>query len=134
MGKLRLVPFRAIEDPTKLRRVLEATLLIEANLELPEVLRHVVEEARSMTGARYGALGVLDEDKQSLSEFITVGLTEEEEAQIGAPPDGPWSPRTAHRRPAAVAHHGDRRPSRQLRLPAEPPAHDVLPRRADQGA
>jgi signal transduction histidine kinase len=82
------VPFRSIEDPTKLRRVLEATLLIEANLELPEVLRHVVEEARSMTGARYGALGVLHEDKQSLSEFITVGLTADEEAGIGARPTG----------------------------------------------
>ena len=52
MGKLKPVPYRSIEDPTKLRRVLEATLLIESNLELPEVLRHVVEEARSMTGAR----------------------------------------------------------------------------------
>ena len=52
LGKLITVPFRSIEDPTKLRRVLEATLLIEANLELPEVLRRVVEEARSMTGAR----------------------------------------------------------------------------------
>ncbi len=82
------MPFRSIEDPTKLRRVLEATLLIEANLELAEVLRHVVEEARSMTGARYGALGVLAEDKQSLSEFITVGLTAEEEADIGARPTG----------------------------------------------
>jgi signal transduction histidine kinase len=82
------VPFSSLEDPTKLRRVLESTLLIEANLELPEVLRHVVEEARSMTGARYGALGVLSEDKQSLSDFITVGLTAEEEADIGARPTG----------------------------------------------
>ena len=88
MGRLRLVPFRGIEDPTKLRRVLEATLLIEANLELPEVLRHVVEEACSMTGARYGALGVLDEEKHALSEFITVGLSEEDEAQIGPRPTG----------------------------------------------
>ena len=82
------MPFRAIEDPTKLRRVLEATLLIESNLELPEVLRHVAEEARSMTGARYGALGVLDEEKQALSEFITVGLSEEQEATIGPRPTG----------------------------------------------
>ena len=82
------MPFRAIEDPSKLRRVLEATLLIESNLELPEVLRHVAEEARSMTGARYGALGVLDEEKQALSEFITVGLSEEQEATIGPRPTG----------------------------------------------
>ena len=88
MGRLVLVPFRGIEDPTKLRRVLQATLLIEANLELPDVLRHVIEEACSMTGARYGALGVLDEEKQALSEFVTVGLSEEEEDQIGPRPTG----------------------------------------------
>jgi signal transduction histidine kinase len=88
MGRLALVPFRGIEDPSKLRRVLEATLLIEANLELPEVLRHVIEEARSMTGARYGAIGVLDEEKQALSEFVTVGLSVEEEDEIGPRPTG----------------------------------------------
>ena len=82
------MPFRAIEDPSKLRRVLEATLLIESNLELPEVLLHVVEEAQSMTGARYGALGVLDETKQALSDFITVGLSEEQEQEIGHLPTG----------------------------------------------
>lgn len=82
------MPFRGIEDPTKLRRVLEATLLIESNLELPEVLRHVVEEACSMTGARYGALGVLDEEKQALSDFITVGLSDEDETTIGQRPTG----------------------------------------------
>jgi signal transduction histidine kinase len=82
------VPFRSIEDPTKLRRVLEATLLIESNLELPDVLRHVVEEACSMTGARYGALGVLDEERQALSDFITVGLSEEKETSIGERPTG----------------------------------------------
>lgn len=88
MGRLNNVPFREIEDPSKLRRVLEATLLVEANLELPEVLRHVIEEACSMTGARYGALGVLDEEKQALSEFVTVGLSEEEEDRIGPRPTG----------------------------------------------
>jgi signal transduction histidine kinase len=88
VGKLAPVPFRSIEDPTKLRRVLEATLLIEADLELAAVLRHVVEEARSMTGARYGALGVLDEDKRSFSEFIAVGLSAAEEDAIGSLPTG----------------------------------------------
>ena len=68
--------------------MLEATLLIEANLELPEVLRHVVEEACSMTGARYGALGVLAEDKQSLADFVTVGMTAEERAAVGHLPTG----------------------------------------------
>ena len=60
------LPYRSIEDPAKLRRILEATLLVEADLELPVLLRHVIDEALSMTGARYGALGVLNEDRTAL--------------------------------------------------------------------
>ena len=82
------VPYHSIEDPAKLRRVLEASLLIERDLELPVLLRHVAEEARSMTGARYAALGVLNEDRTVLSEFITVGLEPDEEAKIGQRPTG----------------------------------------------
>ena len=40
------------------------------------------------TNARYGALGVLDEDGTGLAEFITVGLEPEEERAIGARPVG----------------------------------------------
>jgi signal transduction histidine kinase len=82
------VPYRSIEDPVKLRRVLEATLLLEADLELPALLRHVIEEARAMTGAQYGALGVLNEQRTALEQFVTVGLTEDEEKRIGARPTG----------------------------------------------
>ena len=60
------MPYHSIEDPSKLRRILDAVLLIEADLDLPALLRHVVDEARSMTGARYGALGVLDKDRTCL--------------------------------------------------------------------
>ncbi len=82
------MPYHSIEDPAKLRRVLEATLLVEADLELPVLLRHVIEEALSMTNARYGALGVLNEDRTALIEFITAGLTTEQEEEIGAHPTG----------------------------------------------
>jgi signal transduction histidine kinase len=82
------VPYHSIDDPTKLRRVVEATLLLEENLELPTLLRHVIDEARSMTGARYAALGVLNEDRTNLIEFITAGVTPEEEEAIGPRPTG----------------------------------------------
>jgi signal transduction histidine kinase len=82
------VPYRSIQDPAKLRRVLEATLLLQGDLELPVLLRHVIEEACSMTGARYGALGVLNDEGTELVEFITVGLTREEEERIGPRPTG----------------------------------------------
>ena len=78
----------AIDDPSTLRRVLDAVLLIEADLELPVLLRHVTEEACAMTGARYGALGVLDESRTQLAEFITVGLEAEQEEEIGTRPTG----------------------------------------------
>jgi signal transduction histidine kinase len=82
------VPYHSIEDPAKLRRVLEAVLLLEADLDLPTLLRHVVDEATSMTNARYGALGVLSKDGTELEEFITAGMSPEEEAHIGARPTG----------------------------------------------
>ena len=82
------MPYRSIEDPVKLRRVLEATLLLEADLELPILLRHVIDEALSITNARYGAIGVLNDDHSALVEFITSGLTDEEEMLIGARPTG----------------------------------------------
>jgi GAF domain-containing protein len=83
-----LVPYHSIDDPSKLRRILEATLLIEADLDLPALLRHVIDEAQSMTGARYAALGVLNEERTALAEFITAGLTADEEGRIGARPTG----------------------------------------------
>jgi signal transduction histidine kinase len=82
------VPYHSIDDPSKLRRILEATLLIEADLDLPALLRHVIDEAQSMTGARYAALGVLNEERTALAEFITAGLTADEEGRIGARPTG----------------------------------------------
>jgi signal transduction histidine kinase len=82
------LPYHAIDDPAKLRRILEASLLLEADLDLPILLRHIVEEAKSLTNARFGALGVVNEDRTGLSEFITVGLSEDEERRIGQRPTG----------------------------------------------
>ena len=82
------MPYHSIEDPTTLRRILDATLLIEADVELSLLLRHVTQEACSMTGARYGALGVLNDDHTALAEFITVGLEPDEEERIGPRPVG----------------------------------------------
>jgi PAS domain S-box-containing protein len=79
-------PYGSIEDPVTLRRILDATLLFDADLEMTVLLRHVVEEACSMTGARYGALGVLNDEGTELVEFITVGLGADEVAQIGPLP------------------------------------------------
>ena len=82
------MPYHSVDDPAKLRRLLEASLLLEADLDLATLLRHIIEEACSMTTARYGALGVLNEEGSALSEFITVGLEPDQERQIGDRPTG----------------------------------------------
>ena len=120
-----------MDDPSTLRRVLDAMLLIEADLDLPVLLRHVIEEACAMTGARYGGLGVLDESRTRLAEFITVGLEADQEEEIGTRAGGPGSagdqPRAAPPFPALCARG-------ELRVPRRPPPHDVVPRCPDQGA
>lgn len=82
------MPFPSINDPVKLTRVIEATMLLKADLELPVLLGHVVKEARTLTGARYGALGILNNERTAIAEFLTVGITREEEDLIGPRPTG----------------------------------------------
>jgi nitrate/nitrite-specific signal transduction histidine kinase len=82
------VPYRKINDAAKLQRLVAAILMIEADVELPELLRHLVEEATELVAARFGALGVLNEARTALDQFVTVGLSDEEERLIGARPTG----------------------------------------------
>lgn len=82
------MPYWRIEDSKKLQRLLDAVLLLEADVELSIMLRHFIEVACELVGARYGALGVLNETRSGLERFITVGLDEDERAAIGAPPSG----------------------------------------------
>jgi signal transduction histidine kinase len=81
-------PFDRIDDPAKLRRLVQAILLLDAELNLPVVLRRIIQEARDLVDAQYGALGVLTEDGRALDQFLTVGLSHEEEQAIGARPTG----------------------------------------------
>lgn len=64
-----------------------AGLDVSAELSLDAVLNKVVERARSLVGARYGALSVVNDDG-SIETFLTSGVTAEERARIGAPPVG----------------------------------------------
>jgi len=51
--------YEAIEDPSTLRRLLEASLLLESNLHVSGLLSHIVEEAQALAGGRYGGIGGL---------------------------------------------------------------------------
>jgi signal transduction histidine kinase len=75
-------------DERRLRRVLEIGRTVVSELDLEAVLQRVLEEARDLTGARYAALGVLDDDKDELERFITLGASPEMHRSIGDLPRG----------------------------------------------
>jgi signal transduction histidine kinase len=80
--------YRGHLDETRLRALIEVGRGLVAQLDLEAVLRQVVEVARDQTGARYAALGVLDEERRELERFIYVGIDEQTRARIGALPLG----------------------------------------------
>lgn len=53
-----------------------------------EALRHIAEAARVLAGARYAALGVARREGAGLQEFIAVGMSPDQEAQMGSLPGG----------------------------------------------
>ena len=63
-------------------------MVLASELSLDAVLLRIVELAVDLTGARYGALGVLTPDGGSIEDFITVGITPEQRAALGDPPTG----------------------------------------------
>ena len=70
------------------KMLIEAGMTLGSELDLDAVLRRIVELAVQITGARYGALGVLNEDGETIERFITEGVSDEVRAAIGHPPVG----------------------------------------------
>jgi signal transduction histidine kinase len=68
-------------------RLLEGGLTLAADLSLPATLQRIVELAAGLTGARYGALGVLGRDGV-ITELITTGISDRERAALAHIPHG----------------------------------------------
>jgi len=77
-----------LADPQELRRLLDAVVSIGGELDLAAVLHRIIGAAADLVDARYGALGVLDEARTQLSEFVTVGIDDDQRAEIGELPRG----------------------------------------------
>jgi signal transduction histidine kinase len=71
----------------RLRELIRVTNDLTSNLDLPTVLRRIVEIAVDLVHAKYGALGVLGPDKR-LEQFIHVGTDSELADRIGLLPQG----------------------------------------------
>ena len=72
----------------RFERLSTAAIRITAEHELDRVLQEIADSARDLVGARYAALGVLNDSGDGLKQFVSSGLTEEEFAQIGDLPRG----------------------------------------------
>jgi signal transduction histidine kinase len=80
---------RPVLDEPRLRRLIDAGRgLLIANVDVEAVLQQLLDVAREVTGARYAAVGVLDESRQELERFITAGVDEATHRRIGALPRG----------------------------------------------
>ncbi|MGA8362653.1 MAG: GAF domain-containing sensor histidine kinase [Candidatus Dormiibacterota bacterium] len=73
---------------SRAERLLDTGLALAADLSLPTLLQRIVDLAVELTGAQYGAVGVLAPDGVELSDFITSGLSEQQRTAIGDLPRG----------------------------------------------
>lgn len=80
-------PGEQLELPGRARSLLDAVVAIGLDLDMHSVLERIVRSACELTGAAYGALGVMGGGRY-LVDFITDGVTDEQRAAIGELPRG----------------------------------------------
>jgi two-component system, NarL family, sensor histidine kinase DevS len=74
--------------PDRLRVLVDAGIALSSELSLDALLQQLVETAAQLTGARYAALGVIDQSGTGLERFLTTGIDAETHAAIGDLPRG----------------------------------------------
>ena len=72
---------------TRLSKLGEASLRVSETLDVNTVLKEVIDNARDLTGARYGAL-LTYEPSGGIQDFITSGLSAEETEHLKVLPKG----------------------------------------------
>ncbi len=82
----RLDAARGTRD--RVHSLLEAVLSVGRELDLEQALRSIGQAAATLVDAEYAALGVITPDGKGLSDFLTVGVTDEQIAEIGPYPEG----------------------------------------------
>jgi signal transduction histidine kinase len=75
-------------DEHRLARLIDAGRGLLSELDLETVLDRLLQTAADLTGARYVALGVLDEGRRELARFLTRGIDEDVHRAIGDLPRG----------------------------------------------
>jgi signal transduction histidine kinase len=78
----------AVGDDRWINRLLEVGRTLVTELDLDVLLDRVLETAREITGARYAALGILNDRRTELAQFLTSGVDPETHRMIGDLPRG----------------------------------------------
>ena len=118
----------------RLKQLLEVGRAIVSELDLETLLRRVLDAARDLTGARYAALGILNEDKSGLERFLHSGIDEKTRREIGPLPRGRGLLGRADSRSSPAAPAGRRSASALVRFSAGTPGDEELPRDPGAGA
>jgi signal transduction histidine kinase len=79
---------KALSEEPPIRRLLDVGRTLMTELDQRALLDRLLETARELTGARYAALGILNERRTELDQFLTVGIDEESHRGIGDLPRG----------------------------------------------
>src|SRR6266542_1395156 len=120
-GHARL-PLRMTKEVDRRDLLIEAGLTLASELSLPAVLRRIVELAVEVTGARYGAVGVLGPGGE-ITDIITSGVTEEQRRAIGHIPEGRGILGVLIKEPKPLRLHDIRDDPRSVGFP---PNHPVM--------
>ena len=76
------------EQRERLTKLSKASVRVSESLDVDTVLREVVESARALTGARYGAIVTIDESGQA-RDFVFSGVTPDEHRSLMEWTDAP---------------------------------------------
>lgn len=110
----------------RVERLFASMIAIAEGLDLDETLHHIVRAAIELVDARYGALGVLDEDRTALAQFVYVGMDGGARERIGALPRGRGLLGELIDRPEVLRLVDLEAPSSVGVPPGHPPMHSFL--------
>jgi signal transduction histidine kinase len=114
-------------DEQRLSRLIEVGRSLVSERDLETLLTQVLDVARDLTGARYAALGVLDDSRQALARFITRGIDAQMHRAIGDLPHGRGILGLLIQEPQPLRLHDLRTHPRSYGFPANhPPMHSFL--------
>jgi signal transduction histidine kinase len=114
-------------DHERLQRLIAVGTTLVSEPDLDTLLARLLEVAQELTGARYAALGVLDDERREIDRFLTRGIDPAAHRAIGDPPRGRGVLGALIRDPRPLRLHDVREDLRSYGFPSRhPPMRSFL--------